>query len=92
MTRAHALEWQAEIDEPDETLGERISDASTPRVRPEDVVGHILDLMIAEDVGLVPVVDPATRVLRGIVTRKDLLAVRRSSGLAETERARFYVY
>ena len=46
--------------------------------------------MIAEDKGLIPVVDPTTRQLRGVITRKDLLAIRRASGVQERERARFY--
>ena len=89
-TRADALHWQAERNHDGETLGDRISDADTPVVYPDDVVGRILDLMIAEDAGLVPIVAPKTRELRGIVTRKDLLAVRRAAGLEETERARFF--
>ena len=89
-TRAEALAWNAGSVQNGETLGERVSDASTPAGFPDDVVGRILDLMIAEDVGLVPIVEPKTRELRGIITRKDLLAVRRAAGLLETERARFY--
>ena len=89
-TRQDALRWQLEKETEGETLGDRVSDASSPAAHPAHVVGHVVDLMIAEDRGLIPVVDPATRELRGVITRKDLLAVRRASGVLETERARFY--
>ncbi len=89
-TRRDALRWQVERPQPDETLGDRASDASIAAAEPEHVVGYVVDLMIAEDKSLIPVVEPATRRLVGIVTRKDLLAVRRAAGVMETERARFY--
>lgn len=89
-SRQDALRWDLEEVQEGETLGDRVSDASTAAAHPEHVVGYVVDLMIAEDKGLIPVVDPATHQLRGVITRKDLLAVRRASGVQETERARFY--
>ena len=89
-TRGDALVWQAADDHGDETLAERVSDASAPTAHPGDVVGHVADLMIAEDIGLIPIVEPGTRKLAGVITRKDLLAVRRAAGVLETDRARFY--
>ena len=89
-SRQDVLRWQREEIHGDETLGDRVSDAATAAAHPDNVVGYVVDLMIAEDRGLIPVVDEATRKLRGVITRKDLLAVRRASGVQETERARFY--
>ncbi len=90
VTRADALLWRVEPDHEAETLRDRVSDASTLVAYPGDVVGYVVDLMIAEDMGLIAIVDPATRELRGIITRKDLLAIRRAVGSLETDRARFY--
>ena len=89
-TRHDVLRWQLEAPHDGETLGDRVSDASTAAVDPDNVVGYVVDLMIAEDKALIPVIEPVTRKLRGVITRKDLLAVRRASGVQETERARFY--
>ena len=89
-SRQDALRWHLEEPQAGETVGDRVSDASATAAHPEHVVGYVVDLMIAEDKGLIPVVDPATRHLRGVITRKDLLAVRRASGVQERERAHFY--
>ena len=93
VTRADALRWQQAhggetADLPNEILADQVSDPAS--AAPDHVVSYVLDLMIAEDTGLIPVVDPATRELRGIITRKDLLAVRRSASAIERQRARFY--
>lgn len=88
-TRADALGWEIG-DDGDETLGDRLSDADTPVAYPKDVAGYVVDLMIAEDAGLIPVVDPETRELRGIITRKDLLTIRRANAVQEHDRARYY--
>ena len=61
-----------------------------PTATPEQVVGHVVDLMIAQDKALIPVIDPTTDALRGIITKKDLLTVRRAAGVLERDRARFY--
>ena len=90
VTRSDALLWRVEPDHHGETLRDRVSDGSTPVAYPSDVVGYVVDLMIAENMGLIAIVDPATRELRGIITRKDLLAIRRVAGSLETDRARFY--
>ena len=76
VSRADALRWEIEGGHEGESLGERASDASLATVHPDDVVIHAVDLMLATDQGRLPVTDPETGRLMGLVTRKDLLQVR----------------
>ena len=46
--------------------------------------------MITTDTGLIPVVEPGTQELQGVISRKDLLAVRRTAEIGERERAHFF--
>lgn len=90
VTRSDALRWRVGTDGAHETLGEHVSDAAQPRVHPDDVIAHVVDLMIELDLGLVPVVERGTDTLKGIITRKDLLSIRRAANSLERERSRFY--
>jgi CIC family chloride channel protein len=90
VSRADALRWKVEGGHDDERLGERVSDALLPVVHPDDVAGRAVDLMLATDQGRIPVVDPASGVLVGLVTRKDLLQVRASVVRAEGERRAYF--
>jgi H+/Cl- antiporter ClcA/CBS domain-containing protein len=90
MSRAEALRWSAETPEPGETLGERISDAGLATVRPDDVAARAVDLMLAHDMGRLPVTDGETGRLVGLVTRKHLLEVRRASRQSEDQRQAFF--
>ena len=89
-TRADALRWQGDGNAARAALADEVAGTDAPTAAPDDVVAHVLDLMIAGDTGLIPVVDPGTRALRGVITRKDLLAVRRTLGRSERDRDRFY--
>ena len=89
VTRADALTWKNDGFDDTETLDTRLSDAATPVAHPGDVVGYVADLMIMEDRGLIPIVDPSTHELRGIITRKDMLAIRRTAGSLERDRVRY---
>jgi CBS domain-containing protein len=88
-TRADALRWDSEEPHPDQTLNGIVSDASTPLAHPDDRVGLIVDLMIAADIGRVPIVSPDTGVLVGLVARKDLLHLRDAGQSLENERRRY---
>lgn len=83
VSRADALRWRIEGEHAGERLGERVSDAALAVVHPGDVVSHAVDLMLATDQGRIPVTDPQTGVLVGLLTRKDLLQVR--AGVTRTE-------
>ncbi len=91
VTRADALRWAIEGGHGGELLSERISDASLAVVHPEDIVMHAVDVMLATDQGRIPVVDPASGALVGLITRKDLLQVRAAVARTEDERAAYFV-
>lgn len=86
VTRGDALLWQQDPALTDQTLDERVSDTSVPIAHPEDTIGYVADLMLATDVGRIPVVDPETGRLLGLVARKDLLRLRHAANASENER------
>ncbi|VTZ51960.1 Chloride channel protein [Methylocella tundrae] len=89
-SRADALRWQAEGRHPAATLNDAVSDASIPVAHPDDVVGRVADLMIAANVGRVPIVDPESGVLVGLIARKDLLRLRSASSSLEHDRRAYF--
>jgi len=90
VSRAEALAWAVEGGHQGERLGERVSDASIATVHPDDVALRAIEVMVSTGHGRLPVVDPKTGVLRGLVTRKDLLKVRAQVARIERERAAFF--
>jgi chloride channel protein, CIC family len=72
--RAEVMRWLTEGPHEGETLGEVVSDAGLLRGAPGQAVGALAEQMVERDVGRVPIVDEAGRLL-GLVTRKDLLRV-----------------
>jgi CBS domain-containing protein len=90
VTRADALRWKIEGGHGGELLSERVSDKSLAVVHPDDVVTHVVDVMLATDQGRIPVVDPGSGTMVGLVSRKDLLQVRATVAQAESERAVYF--
>jgi len=90
VTRADALRWQMQERHPDQTLNDLVSDASLPVAHPDDMAGRVTDLMIAADVGRVPIVDPTQGTLVGLIARKDLLRLREASRLLDRERQAYF--
>lgn len=93
VSRNDALRWTLEERDgaaEEGTLGERVSDADLAVVHPGDVVSHALDVMLSAGQGRLPVTDPRTGGLVGLLTRKDLLQVRATVVRAEAERRAFY--
>ena len=90
VSRAEALAWAVEGGHEDERLGERVSDAAISTVHPEDVALRAIEVMLSSGHGRLPVVQPGTGVLAGLITRKDLLKVRAQVARAEGERAAFF--
>jgi CIC family chloride channel protein len=90
VSRADALRWDAEGGHEAETLGERVSDADLRVVHPGDMVSHAVDVMLASEQGRLPVTDPATGVLVGLVTRQTLLQVRAQVNRSEDERRAYF--
>ena len=87
VTRADALLWRMEGGHDTEMLEDRVSDASLAVVHPNDVVSHVVDVMLQSGQGRIPVVDPETGRLVGLVSRKDILQVRAAVTRSETERS-----
>jgi CBS domain-containing protein len=86
VSRADALRWRRAGDQDGQTLGDQVSDAAIAVVRPDEVVGRAADMMIATGQGRIPVVEPETGRLCGLITRKDLLKVRAAVTRSEQER------
>jgi hypothetical protein len=73
-----------------ERLGDHVSDAGFARTYPDEVTARAVDLMISADQGRLPVVDPQTGALVGLLTRRHLLQVRAEVKRAEGERRAYF--
>jgi H+/Cl- antiporter ClcA/CBS domain-containing protein len=89
VSRSDALRWRIEGGPQLSSLQDAVSDPSVAVAHPDWPVARVADLMIEADVGRVPIVDPATGKLVGLVARKDLLRLRAASGALERERQAF---
>jgi CBS domain-containing protein len=72
----------------DRTLADLVSDAAQPVAHADAPIGQIADMIVETGVGRIPIVDPATRKVLGILSRHDLLKARRDHRRAETARSR----
>lgn len=88
VSRSDALQWQVEGAPPSATLAEVLSDASQPYGLLTSPIGDIADLMIESGVGRIPIVEPTTSRVVGILTRHDLLRARRERTASEKDRGR----
>ncbi|MBB4194348.1 H+/Cl- antiporter ClcA/predicted transcriptional regulator [Rhizobium aethiopicum] len=86
VSRADALLWQGKSELATQTLAENVTDDSVPVGHPDDTVAFIADLMLSTDSGRIPIVDPASGKLCGLIARKDLLRLRSSYRSAELDR------
>ncbi|MDO3434913.1 chloride channel protein [Rhizobium sp. CBN3] len=86
VSRADALLWQGKPELATQTLGENVTDDSVPVGHPDDTVAFIADLMLSTDSGRIPIIDPVSGKLCGLVARKDLLRLRSSYRSAELDR------
>ena len=71
------------------TLGELVDEQELITAFPNDIAGRVVDLMIREGIGRMPVIDPQTRALVGLVSRTDFLHVRARAGRSDSERVRY---
>ncbi|MBY5444035.1 chloride channel protein [Rhizobium leguminosarum] len=86
VSRADALLWQGNPDLASQTLAENVTDGSVPVGHPDDTVAFIADLMLSTGDGRIPIVDPTSGKLCGLIARKDLLRLRSSYRSAELDR------
>ena len=70
----------------DGQLGDALSDASILVAYPETPCGAVADMMVDSGTGRVPIVDPQSRRVIGILSRQDLLKVRTTQKRGETVR------
>lgn len=89
VSRADVLKWSSEGSHPDQTLFELVSDSAILVGYPDEVVARLADRMVLNDLGRVPVIDRSNRKILGLVSRKDLLQIRRSAHSAEQDRSAY---
>ena len=75
VSRTDALKWQVQ-NLHEGVLADILSDASTKFAYPETPCGEVADMMVESGVGRVPILDPESRRVVGIISRQDLLKVR----------------
>ncbi|HWA61906.1 MAG TPA: chloride channel protein [Caulobacteraceae bacterium] len=74
-SRGDVLRWLREGDHGPRTLADLVERTPLVAASPDELVWRIVERMVAEDVGRVPVTDADGRLV-GLVSRKDLLRVR----------------
>jgi H+/Cl- antiporter ClcA len=87
VSRTDALRWQV-AKRTEGRLADLLSDASAQFAFPETPCGEVADMMVETGVGRVPIVDPGTKRVVGIVSRQDLLKVRSTQKHGEKVRSR----
>lgn len=87
VSRTDALRWQLEGRRRLEgQLADVLSDASTLVAYPDTPCGAVADVMVESATGRVPIVDPQSRQVVGILSRQDLLKVRTTQKRGELVR------
>jgi CIC family chloride channel protein len=90
VSRTDALRWQVSGDlMVGSSLAETLSDASLLVGHPEMPIGAVADLMVDSGVGRIPIVEPGSRRVVGILSRQDLLKARSAHRRSETDRSGF---
>jgi chloride channel protein, CIC family len=85
VSRTDALRWQV-AKKTEGRLGDVLSDASTQSAYPDTPCGEVADMMVESGTGRIPIIDPQTRRVVGILSRQDLLKVRASQKRVEKVR------
>jgi CBS domain-containing protein len=89
VSRSDALRWRGSEAQPGATLADVATDRSL-NVAASDMPANLAaDLMIAEEIGRLPVIAPIDGRLVGILARRDLLQARAGAHRDESERRRF---
>jgi hypothetical protein len=88
VTRAEALRWVIEGWPADRVLGKQIEGAKTVFGYADEPAGRLADRMIANNVGILPLLHRQDGTLAGVIRRSDLLRVRGALSHQEGERER----
>jgi chloride channel protein, CIC family len=86
VSRTDALRWAQDGRRLAGHLADVLSDASILVAFPETPCGEVADMMVESGTGRVPIVDPETRQVVGILSRQDLLKVRSTQKRGEKVR------
>jgi CIC family chloride channel protein len=89
-SRADILQWRREAPPDEDTLSDRLSDEALIVGYADETVAQLADRMAAESVGRVAIVERGTMRLVGLVSRKDLLHIRREARNAEDARIAYF--
>jgi H+/Cl- antiporter ClcA/CBS domain-containing protein len=89
VTRGDAIDWADDVALQEAPLSDVVSDAGLVIGFPGDLVTSIIDQMAMSGSGRVPIIDPKTRRLVGLVSRRDLLQARGRTTALERERNTF---
>lgn len=90
MSRSDALRWQVEGGPRDTSLANALSDGSQPFALTYTPIGDVADMMVETGIGRIPIADPNTGRVVGILSRHDLLKARKERLHTETFRARYF--
>ncbi|CCW17254.1 Chloride channel protein [Sphingobium indicum BiD32] len=88
VSRTDALRWQIDRELDETTLADAISDAAQPVAYPDTPSGVVADLIVESGIGRIPIIEPGTRRVLGILSRQDLLKIRSANRHAEVGRSR----
>jgi len=86
VSRTDALRWKHDKRPLEGQLADVLSDALTLVAFPETPCGEVADMMVESGSGRVPIIDPESRQVVGILSRQDLLKVRSTQKRGEKVR------
>jgi predicted transcriptional regulator len=84
------LRWRTEREHGGDALYDLVSDRAVTLCHPDEILGRVADLMVAADLGRIPVVERDGDRVVGLVARKDLLRLRSVVTAAERDRAAYF--
>jgi H+/Cl- antiporter ClcA len=91
VARSDVLRWRTEGAHHTMTLDDLVSDTSAVSAYPDEVLGRVADLMVASDLGRIPIVDRDKHRVIGLIARKDLLRIRSVVNAEERERNAYFM-
>lgn len=89
VSRTDALSWQSGAFDHEASLADTVSDQSQASVVPDTTCSEAADVIVSSGFGRIPVVDPTSGVLVGLLARQDLLRARHARRSQDSRRSRF---
>ena len=88
VSRSEVLQWQVSGAPVAASLAETLSDASQPTAFTSTPLGEVADLMVMSGIPRIPILDPQSHKVVGLVSRQDLLKARIQHSNIEMVRTR----